>query len=155
VPIEKMTLVLITTKQSNIIEDLEVLRQLNQVVVQLCNSSKSDHDLNSLDIDEKTIISKSFDLILSFDDVVSLGYRESVTMPQLEAYLEMDSTDEKIYRKQQMIREAEAREQAKRVQKELARKRAEHVVPDKMKSMSSTDFQPAQPMQEPGAARQQ
>jgi coatomer subunit delta len=143
VPIEKMTLVLITTKQSNIIEDLEVLRQLNQVVVQLCNSSKSNCPLKSLDIDEKTIISKSFDLILSFDDVVSLGYRESVTMPQLEAYLEMDSTDEKIYRKQQMIREAEAREQAKRVQKELARKRAEHVAPDKMKSISSADFQPA------------
>ena len=76
-------------------------------------------------------------------------------MPQIEAYLEMDSTDEKIFRKQQMIREAEAREQAKRVQKELARKRAEQVVPDKMKSMSSADFQPAQPIQEPGAARQQ
>ena len=64
-------------------------------------------------------------MILSFDDVISLGYRESVTMPQLEAYLEMDSTDEKIFRKQQMIREAEAREQAKRVQKEMARNRAQ------------------------------
>ena len=90
-----MTLVLITTKQSNIIEDFEVLRQLNQVGVQLCNSSKSNFPLISLDIDEKTIISKSFDMILSFDDVVSLECRESVTMPQLEAYLEIDSTDEK------------------------------------------------------------
>jgi hypothetical protein len=52
------------------------------------------------DIEEKTIVSKAFDLILAFDDVVSMGYRESVTMPQLEAYLEMDSTDEKIYIKQ-------------------------------------------------------
>ena len=33
-----------------------------------------------VDIDEKTVIRKAFDLILSFDDVVSLGYRESVTM---------------------------------------------------------------------------
>lgn len=40
VPIDKLTLVLITTKQSNIVEDLEVLRQLNSVVVQLCNQSK-------------------------------------------------------------------------------------------------------------------
>lgn len=40
VPIEKLFLVLITTKTSNIIEDLEVLNQLNQVVVQACSQSK-------------------------------------------------------------------------------------------------------------------
>lgn len=56
------------------------------------------------------MLAKAFDLILTFDDVITQGYRESVTMPQLEAYLEMDSTDEKIFRKQQQIREAEARE---------------------------------------------
>lgn len=59
------------------------------------------------------MLSKAFDLILTFDDVITQGYRESVTMPQLEAFLEMDSTDEKIFRKQQIIREAEAREKAK------------------------------------------
>lgn len=37
VPIDKLFLVLITNKNSNIIEDLEVLRQLNQVVVHHCN----------------------------------------------------------------------------------------------------------------------
>ena len=37
VPIDKLYLVLITNKDSNIIEDLEVLRQLNQVVVHHCN----------------------------------------------------------------------------------------------------------------------
>jgi len=40
VPIESLFLVLITNKNSNIIEDLEVLRQLNRVVVTLCNQSK-------------------------------------------------------------------------------------------------------------------
>ena len=40
VPIESLFLVLITNKNSNIIEDLEVLRQLNRVVVALCNQSK-------------------------------------------------------------------------------------------------------------------
>ena len=44
VPIEKLFLVLITNKNSNIIEDLEVLRQLNQVVVQHCNQSKSNRN---------------------------------------------------------------------------------------------------------------
>ena len=40
VPIEKLFLVLITNKNSNIIEDLEVLRLLNQVVVHHCNQSR-------------------------------------------------------------------------------------------------------------------
>ena len=60
----------------------------------------------------------------------------------------MDSTDEKIFKKQQLIREAEAREQTKRAQKELARKKFEQMQtgqgPDKMQSMSSADFQPKQ-----------
>jgi hypothetical protein len=53
-----------------------------------------------VDIDEKLVLKKAFDLILSFDDVITLGYRESVQMSQLEAYLEMDSTDERIYKQQ-------------------------------------------------------
>jgi len=35
-PIEKLYLILITNKNSNIIEDLEVIRQLHQVVIQQC-----------------------------------------------------------------------------------------------------------------------
>lgn len=117
VPIDKLFLVLITNKDSNIIEDLEVLRQLNQVVTHHCNQSKLvspvlapsftcsflliTHVFSlfaTVDIDEKLVLKKAFDLILSFDDVITLGYRESVQMSQLEAYLEMDSTDERIFR---------------------------------------------------------
>ena len=68
---------------------------------------------------ESSVLNKAFELILMFDDVITQGYRESVNMSQLEAFLEMDSTEEKVFKKQQMIREAEAREQRKRVQKEL------------------------------------
>ena len=50
-------------------------------------------------LDEKVVMKRAFDLILSFDDVITHGYRESVTMPQLEAYLDMDSTDEKMHKK--------------------------------------------------------
>jgi hypothetical protein len=41
---------------------------------------------------------RAFDLILSFDDVITQGYRESVQQSQLDAFLEMDSTDEKIFK---------------------------------------------------------
>ena len=60
-PIETLFLVLITNKNSNIIEDLEVLRQLNRVVVALCNQN----------IEEKIVMKRAFDLILSFDDVIT------------------------------------------------------------------------------------
>ncbi len=83
---------------------------------------------------------RAFDLILSFDDVITQGYRESVQQSQLDAFLEMDSTDEKIYKIQQAAREAEAKEQAKRQQKEIAKRRLEVQPSDKIMSMSSADF---------------
>jgi hypothetical protein len=49
-------------------------------------------------VDEKIIMKKAFDLFLAFDDVISHGYRESVTMSQIESFLEMDSTDEKMHK---------------------------------------------------------
>jgi len=87
---------------------------------------------------------RAFDLILSFDDVITQGYRESVQQSQLDAFLEMDSTDEKIYKIQQAAREAEAKEQAKRQQKEIAKRRLEAQPSDKILSMSSADIQKQQ-----------
>ena len=97
-------------------------------------------------MDEKTILKKSFDLILSFDDVITHGHRESVTMAQLEAYLEMDSTDEKMFKKMQLIREAEAKEIAKKQQKEISRRRIEmqgqpQSAQGTVKAISSQDYQ--------------
>lgn len=70
--------------------------------------------LNNVGLDDKVVMKKAFDLILAFDDVITHGYRESVTMAQIESYLEMDSTDEKMHKKMQLIREAEAREISKK-----------------------------------------
>ena len=58
----------------------------------------------------------------------------------------MDSTDEKIYKIQQAAREAEAKEQAKRQQKEIAKRKLEPTSSsEKVLSMSSADFQPTTP----------
>lgn len=65
-------------------------------------------------MDSKNVCKKAFDIVLSFDDVITLnGYRDSVTPSQLEAYLDMESTDEKIAKKMRQVREAEAKEKAK------------------------------------------
>ena len=89
-PMEKLFLVLITTKNSNIIEDIDIIRQMQSVIVSQCQTQS---------VDESTINKKAFDLILAFDDVISNGYRESVTTNQIESYIEMDSTDEKVHNK--------------------------------------------------------
>mmetsp|Transcript_9424 Transcript_9424/g.7200 ORF Transcript_9424/g.7200 Transcript_9424/m.7200 type:complete len:83 (+) Transcript_9424:315-563(+) len=79
---------------------------------------------------------KAFDLFLSFDDVITHGYRESVTMAQIDAYLEMDSTDEKMHKKMQLIKEADAKELAKKKQREIAKNRLDPGYKDE-KSISS------------------
>ena len=84
---------------------------------------------------------KAFDLILAFDDVITHGHRESVTMSQLEAFLEMDSTDEKMHKKMQLIRETDAKEAAKKAQREIAKRKQDPTYKDNMKSMSSADYQ--------------
>ena len=86
------------------------------------------------------VMKKAFDLILSFDDVITHGYRESVTMAQLEAYMEMDSTDEKMFKKMQLMREAEAKEFAKKQQREIARRKLQDPNYGKEKSMSSENY---------------
>lgn len=63
---------------------------MQQVVVSQCQTQS---------VGETAINKKAFDLILCFDDIISNGYRESVTTSQIDSYIEMDSTDEKIHRK--------------------------------------------------------
>ncbi len=55
----------------------------------------------------------------------------------------MDSADEKMHKKMQLMREAEAKEQSKKVQREIAKRKYDaSYQPDKMKSISSTDYEP-------------
>ena len=85
---------------------------------------------------------KAIDLILSFDDIISNGFRESVTTSQIESYVLMDSTDEKIHMKQQMLKEHEMKEHAKIQQREIAKKRLDpNYKRDEMQAISSADYQ--------------
>lgn len=93
-------------------------------------------------ITDKQISKNAFDLILSFDDLITLnGYRDSVTMSQLDAYLEMDSTDEKMHKKARIIREKEAKEIAKKHQKDIAKKAKDNEKAKKELGLKDEDFE--------------
>merc|ERR1711920_1030287 len=103
-PMESLHLVLVTNKSSNILEDLETLRLLAKVVQDCCQ----------LPVNEELCIKHALDIVFTFDEVISFGHRESVTLSQIKSYTEMDSHEEKL---SQMI------QQSKKNEKEMSAKR--------------------------------
>ncbi|XP_065852730.1 coatomer subunit delta-like [Euphorbia lathyris] len=86
-PIEALYLLLVTNKQSNIVEDLETLRLLSKLVPEYSPS-----------LDEEGICKTAFELIFAFDEVISLGHKENVTVAQVRQYCEMESHEEKLHK---------------------------------------------------------
>ncbi|XP_065084111.1 coatomer subunit delta [Ochlerotatus camptorhynchus] len=113
-PLEKLYMLLITTKASNILEDLETLRLFSKVIPEYCRS-----------LEEKEIIENAFDLIFAFDEIVALGYRESVNLAQIKTFVEMDSHEEKVYQAVRQTQEREAKQKSRERAKELQRQRME------------------------------
>lgn len=113
-PLENLYLVLITSKDSNIVEDIETLRLIYKVVQHYCPFGP----------DEANVLKNSFELALAFDDVLALGYRESITLAQILTYAEMESAEERIHKEKLKAQMQEAKEQAKRKQVELDKKRS-------------------------------
>uniref|UniRef100_A0A6A7FSG6 Coatomer subunit delta n=1 Tax=Hirondellea gigas TaxID=1518452 RepID=A0A6A7FSG6_9CRUS len=115
-PLDLLYMLLITTKASNILEDLETLRLFSRVVPEYCRS-----------LDEADITDNAFNLIFAFDEIVALGYRESVNLAQIRTFVEMDSHEEKVYRAVRETQEREAKTRMKEKAKELQRKRYEEM----------------------------
>lgn len=113
-PIEKLYMVLITTKSSNILEDLETLRLFGRVIPEYCRTQ-----------DETDIADHAFELIFAFDEVVALGYRESVNLAQIRSFTEMDSHEEKVAIAMRESQEKEAKQQMLARAKELEKQRKE------------------------------
>jgi len=114
-PMESLHLVLVTNKSSNILEDLETLRLLAKVVQDCCQ----------LPVNEELCVKHALDIVFAFDEVISFGHRESVTLSQIKTYTEMDSHEEKLAQMIQQSKENEAREAAKKKEKEMSAKRKE------------------------------
>lgn len=76
-------------------------------------------------MDEKDIIDNAFNLIFAFDEIVALGYRESVNLAQIKTFVEMDSHEEKVFQAVRETQEKEAKQKMREKAKELQRQRME------------------------------
>lgn len=76
-------------------------------------------------MDEKDISENAFNLIFAFDEIVALGYRESVNLAQIKTFVEMDSHEEKVYLAVRQTQEREAKQKMREKAKELQRQRLE------------------------------
>jgi coatomer subunit delta len=109
-PLEnQMYLLLITTKASNIVEDLMTLRLLAKVVPDVCGGLM-EHSINE----------HAFDLIFAFDEVLTAGgYKEEATLSVIRTNLLMDSHEEKIHMALKASKEIQAqdimRQQVKKI----------------------------------------
>ncbi|KRY53210.1 Coatomer subunit delta [Trichinella britovi] len=113
-PLDQLYVFLITTKASNILEDLETLRLFARVIPEYCRSC-----------DEKEVMERAFDLVFAFDEIVALGYRENVNLSQIRTYVDMDSHDERVYYQIKKSQEEEAKKLAKDKARELTRAKLE------------------------------
>lgn len=111
-PLEKLYMLLITTKASNILEDLETLRLFAKVIPEYCKT-----------VEESEVVGQAFSLIFAFDEIIALGYRENVNLAQIRTFTEMESHDEKIYQAIRQTQEREANENMKRKVKDLKKMR--------------------------------
>jgi uncharacterized membrane protein YgcG len=103
-PLESLVLVIITTKASNIVEDLETLRLLSKIIPDVAGG-----------LAEGDVTSNCFDLIFAFDELIySGGYKENMTISQIKANLEMDSEEEKKHKLMMDVKEKDAKEEMKR-----------------------------------------
>ncbi|TPX44620.1 hypothetical protein SeMB42_g02200 [Synchytrium endobioticum] len=101
---ETLYMVLVTNRQSNILQDIDTLHLFARSVAEYCPRS----------VDEREIGQRAFDLLMVFDEIVALGYRETVSMPQIRTIMEMESHEERVQAEIERNKEKEAREERNR-----------------------------------------
>eukprot|EP00834_Sanchytrium_tribonematis_P003162 NODE_114_length_18474_cov_1.567510.p6 type:complete len:405 gc:universal NODE_114_length_18474_cov_1.567510:12289-13503(+) len=127
-PLDKVYLIMITNKRSNILQDINTLNLFAKIVQDTCSCT------------EQGVTEKAFELIHAFDEVISGGQVESLDLGQIKTILEMDSHEEKIHEMIEKNKELEAKAELKKKAKEMeAMKKAA----SKSQISSSSNYTPA------------
>lgn len=110
-PLEDLYVVLLTNKDSNILQDIDTLHLFISTISNMLRQ-----------VDELEIFASAFDILGAFDEIISLGYKENLTLSQVQTFMEMDSHEEKIQEIIERNKELEATEERKRRAKEIQRR---------------------------------
>jgi len=86
-PLEGLYLLLVTNRQSNILEDMDTLRLLGKVVPEYVVA-----------LDEEGVMDGAFELIFAFDEVISMGHKEHTNVQQVAVNLDMESHEERLHK---------------------------------------------------------
>lgn len=118
-PIEGMHVVMITTKASNIVEDLDTLQLIAKCVPDFGMSEEGE-------VNETTVLEHAFDIIFAFDEAISAGGQaEQVKLDQIRLYMEMDSSEEKLQLMIKKSRMESAASAGAAAQRDIAKARRE------------------------------
>lgn len=132
-PFDEFYIILITNRQSNIIQDLATLNLFSQTI----NSFVTNFD-------EYEIYDNAFEILSSFDEIICMGYKENLNSTQVATFLSMESHTEKIQEIIERNKEMEATEERKRRAKEIARREHDRkngiISPEGMMQETGTKF---------------
>jgi hypothetical protein len=106
--LDALHVVLITTKASNILEDLDTLHLVAKLVPDTCRGTAEDD-----------VVRCCFELVFALDEVVSMGYKEKLALPQIRTFIEMDSHEERIAELVEKNKMKDVAAESKRKQKEI------------------------------------
>ena len=116
-PLEQLYLVLITTKSSNIVEDLDTIRMLSKLVPEQLGMDAPS---------EASILAHAFELVFALDEAITAdGHKELGDLDDIRTNLAMDSHEEKLANLVKESKQAQAKTEATRREEEMRRKRAE------------------------------
>jgi hypothetical protein len=129
ISIDSYFLLLITSKNSNIIEDTEILKLIHRLIQDVCVVVKYD-----------TIIDNVCKIMLGVDDIVCLGYRSGANIAQIKTYMEMESLEEKEFRKKIMEKQNKVQRELNEKGREFDKMRREKKIIGDAVSSSSFNF---------------
>ncbi|KAJ1912910.1 coatomer subunit delta [Tieghemiomyces parasiticus] len=115
-PMDTLYMVLITNRQSNIVQDIDTLHLFARAATDVCGGGS---------LHEFAVLEHCFELLCVFDEIVNLGLRENVNLAQLKTIMEMESQEEKIQEAISKNKEKEAKEELKRRAKQFEQQRKE------------------------------
>jgi hypothetical protein len=112
IPLNDIYIVTICDRLSNILEDVEIVRALKVVIIEVLGQ----------DISESSICEKALEIIFVIDDVISLGFRNSCNEGFIYNSLKMESANEKMHDLMEKTKEQKVKEEVKKFLKESKKK---------------------------------